>query len=289
MRSSGGASRNGFGDSARFTLVGAQAVTVDCGICRLSEESSDTFAAQGTVVGGRIEGTFTELVRDRCAGEGPDCSAFLLECVDAEASGTFEVQILPLTSPTLTPTGGTRAVASPTPSATAAAGRRYRLAAPAGPGDAVLVLDRTAALPALGALRIGAELVGYQGVAGSMVVGLARGLRRTQPAAHEAGSPVQLVGEAGDANCDGAITAADLVAVVQGWGGDASICTGDVDGDGTVDDRDARAGLRLVFAGALARAYERARVRIAPAPAAAAASSGGRSGWTASSILKAVR
>ncbi len=238
------------GDSVWFTLVGTQAVTVDCGVCRFWEESSDTFEARGVVAGNRIAGTFTEEVADRCAGDGPDCSAFSLDCLDARARGTFEVEILPLTPPT--PTGTLDAVPLPSPTATGA-GRtevRYRLAAALGPADAALLLERAEGLPARGALRIEAEVVAYEAIVGSMRVGLTRGVRGTHPAAHGAGTAVRPVGGGGDANCDAAATAADVVAVLQGWGSEGeAICGGDVDGNAGVGAEDARAAVRLSFGG----------------------------------------
>lgn len=118
-----------------------------------------------------------------------------------------------------------RCPASPEPLLTAAASA----------ADTTLYLERADLLPAAGTLRIGAELLTYEGrQLRTAVLNAERGVGGTAPAAHAAGSPAQLVGQRGDANCDGRISAADFAALPRQAPSDWRPCGGDLDHDGAV-------------------------------------------------------
>lgn len=141
---------------------------------------------------------------------------------------------LPFT-PTPTPT----VTRPPTPTPTPPGLPAPILVAPVSAEQTFLDVDRGDAFPMHGTLRIGAELVSYSARDGGRLVGVQRGLGGTSPQAHAAGSIVALVGQRGDANCDGARTAADLPAFAgQLRAVEPGPCGGDFDGDGSVTMRD---------------------------------------------------
>jgi len=102
-----------------------------------------------------------------------------------------------------------------------------------------LEVSRIDAFPDSGTLRIGPELLTYSGKQGSRLLRLARGVAGTPVTSHAAGATVTWVGMRGDANCDGAVSAADLGEFVQQrQHGLPGVCGGDFDGSGRVDDGD---------------------------------------------------
>jgi len=129
--------------------------------------------------------------------------------------------------------------ASPTP----------RLTGAVGAADVLLPLERADLLPVAGTLRVGDELIVYDGRELRVAVRVsARGAGGTQAAAHADGTPALLVGTPGDANCDARTGAADLSALLRQLpSGDPGPCGGDVERDGAVTPADLPRLIALLF------------------------------------------
>jgi YVTN family beta-propeller protein len=122
-----------------------------------------------------------------------------------------------------------------------------RLAAALQADDVEIEVDRPDALPIGGTLRIEAEVVTYRSLQRRTLREVTRGVLGTVAAAHAAGTLVELVGQAGDANCDGRI-GADFPAIMRQLAtADPGPCGGDIDGDGRVGRADLHAAQALVF------------------------------------------
>ena len=80
------------------------------------------------------------------------------------------------------------------------------------------------------------------------VIGVTRGVESTQAAPHALDVAAELVGQHGDANCDGRIGAADFTASIERIpSGDPGACGADVVRDGFVTPADLPVLVRVVF------------------------------------------
>jgi YVTN family beta-propeller protein len=117
--------------------------------------------------------------------------------------------------------------------------------------DVVVPLERPDLLPVAGTLLVEGELLTYDGRRlREAVIGVTRGVEGTQAAPHAAGAPAELVGQHGDANCDGRISAADVTGLIERIpAGDPGACGADVVRDGFVTPADLPVLVTVLFEG----------------------------------------
>ncbi len=156
-------------------------------------------------------------------------------------------QATPSQTPTATPAPPT-ATAPPPPTATPVPMASSTLAAPIGAEATEITVADGSGFPDAGVIRIGGELATYSGRSGNTLLGVVRGVESSGAAAHVAGELVELVGFAGDANCDGRRTAADLTALAQRLAaGSAGVCGADINTDGSLSAADLPPLIEAIF------------------------------------------
>jgi len=123
------------------------------------------------------------------------------------------------------------------------------LTAAVGESDDTVFLERADLLPVAGTLRLEQELITYDGrQLREAVVDVVRGEGGTEARAHAAGVAARLVGERGDGNCDGRVSAADFAAQAgqapNGW----RPCGADLDRDTVITPADVGLLVGEIFA-----------------------------------------
>jgi YVTN family beta-propeller protein len=125
------------------------------------------------------------------------------------------------------------------------------LTASIGATDVTVPLERADLLPPAGTLRVNDELLTYEGrQLRDAVVGVQRAVEGTIAAPHSIGTAALLVGERGDGNCDGSLSAADVTALVARIpSGDPGACGADISRDGRITESDLTPLVTVVFEG----------------------------------------